>query len=132
MRKAYLLVVLLVLTGCRGTKEIVREVPVYIRDTVRQTQVQRDSIYVDRWHTQYQKGDTVYITDEVTKTVTKIVRDTTREVVETPVEVTMTETKEVEKPLSKLHKCVFFSGVCALFAIFAWITVRIFRFFRKK
>lgn len=39
---------------------------------------------------------------------------------------------EVEKPLSKLHKCVFFCGLCALLAVIAWITVRIIRFFRKK
>ena len=39
---------------------------------------------------------------------------------------------EVEKPLSKLHKFIFFSGLSALLAVFAWLTVRIIRFFRKK
>ena len=46
-----------------------------------------------------EKGDTIYITDEVTKIVTKIKIDTAYKYVEKPVTISKTETVEVEKPL---------------------------------
>ena len=66
---------LICLVGCKTVKETVG-VPVYIHDTTQTVRELHDSIYIDRWHTEYQKGDTIFVTDEVTKIVTKIVRDT--------------------------------------------------------
>ena len=34
------------------------------RDSIR-TEYVRDSVYIDRWHTQYMKGDTCYIHDSI-------------------------------------------------------------------
>ena len=34
------------------------------RDSVR-IELRHDSVYIDRWHTEYQKGDTVFIRDSV-------------------------------------------------------------------
>ena len=89
----------------------------YLHDTVRTVQVQHDSTYVDRWRTQYVKGDTIYITDEVTKIVTKIVRDTAYKYVEKPVTISKTETVEVEKTLRWWQKGLMWIGVVGLMGL---------------
>lgn len=97
------LIVLLTSATCFSachTVRVVEQVPIH--DTVRVTRVTRDSIYIDRWHTEYVKGDTVYVTDEVTKEVTKYVTDTLYRTVEKPV--TITRTVEVKKPLTWWQK----------------------------
>ena len=110
----------LLLVGCRSWMQTV-EVPVYLHDTVRTVEVQHDSTYVDRWHTQYVKGDTIYITDEVTKTkiVTKI--DTAYRYIETPVTITTTETVEVEKPLTWWQRTFIYIGVGTLALLVLWV-----------
>ena len=129
---ALILAALALLTISCRTVRIVEQVPVYTHDTTQSVSTQRDSIYVDHFHEVVEKGDTVYVTSNQ-MTVKYITRtDTAYKVVEKPVEVVKEQIKEVEKPLSKLHKCVFFCGLCALLAVFAWLTVRIIRFFRKK
>lgn len=129
---ALILAALALLTVSCRTVRIVEQVPVYIHDTTQSVSTQRDSIYVDHFREVVEKGDTVYVTNNQ-MTVKYITRtDTAYKVVEKPVEVVKEQIKEVEKPLSKLHKCVFFGGLCALLAIFAWLTVRIIRFFREK
>lgn len=129
---ALILAALALLTVSCRTVRIVEQVPVYIHDTTQSVKIERDSIYIDRWHTEYQIGDTVYVTNNQT-TVKYITRtDTAYKVVEKPVEVVKEQIKEVEKPLSKLHKFVFFSGLCALFAVLAWLTVRIFKIYSEE
>lgn len=86
-------------SACR-TVRVVEQVPIH--DTVRLTRVTRDSIYIDRWRTEYVDGDTVYVTNEVTKVVTKYVTDTAYRYVEKPV--TVTRTVEVKKPLTWWQK----------------------------
>lgn len=105
------LVLCLLVTGCNEIKEI----PVYIHDTTHVVKEMHDSTYIDRWHTVYQKGDTIYITDEVTKIVTKIMRDTTYKYVEKPVEVS--HVKEVEKPLTKWQSFKIDSFWCVAIAL---------------
>ena len=83
--------VMLLLSGCSGTKDIEH---VYHHDTVHRNSVVHDSTYVDRWHTEYQKGDTIFVTNEVTKwkyvtktdTAYKTVVDVQEKVVEKVVE----------------------------------------------
>lgn len=104
------------LVGCKTVKETV-EVPVYIHDTTQTVRELHDSIYIDRWHTEYQKGDTIYITDEVTKTVTKIVRDTAYKYIEKPVTISKTETVEVKKPLTWWQKTLMGIGVVGLMGL---------------
>lgn len=88
--------------------------PVYIHDTTQTVREVHDSTYIDRWHTEYQKGDTIYITNEVTKIVTKIKIDTAYKYVEKPVVVSKTETVEVKKPLSWWQKTFIWIGVLGL------------------
>lgn len=91
------------LAGCNAVKQTV-EVPVYIHDTTQIVREVHDSTYIDRWHTVYQKGDTIFVTDEVTKIVTKIKIDTAYKYIEKPVIISKTETVEVEKPLTWWQK----------------------------
>lgn len=104
------------LVGCKAVKETV-EVPVYIHDTTQTVRELHDSIYIDRWHTEYQKGDTIYITDEVTKIVTKIKIDTAYKYVEKPVTISKTETVEVKKPLTWWQKTLMGIGVVGLMGL---------------
>ena len=97
----------------------------YIHDTTQTVRELHDSIYIDRWHTEYQKGDTIYITDEVTKTVTKIKIDTAYKYVEKPVTISKTETVEVEKPLTWWQKTLMGMGVVGLMGLIGLIGWRI-------
>ena len=121
---------LLTLVGCKALKQTV-EVPVFVHDTAYLAKEVHDSTFIDRWHTEYQKGDTIYIIDEVTKTVTKIVRDTAYKYVEKPVTISKTETVEVKKPLTWLQKTLMGMGVVGLMGLMGligWKTVvRLFR-----
>jgi hypothetical protein len=102
---------------------MVEQVPIH--DTVRETRVSRDSIYIDRWRTEYVDGDTVYVTNEVTKVVTKYVTDTAYRYVEKPVPVT--RTVEVKKPLTWWQKTQQGGFWVLLAAIAAVIGVKILR-----
>ena len=97
----------------------------YIHDTTQTVRELHDSTYIDRWHTEYQKGDTIYITDEVTKIVTKIVRDTAYKYIEKPVTISKTETVEVKKPLTWWQKTLMWIGVVGLIGLMGLIGWRI-------
>ena len=110
----------LLLSGCKTVKETV-EVPVYVHDTTYVAKEVHDSTFIDRWHTEYQKGDTIFITNEVTKIVTKLKTDTAYKYVEKPVVVSKTETVEVKKPLSWWQKTFVWIGVLCLIGIVLWL-----------
>ena len=110
----------LFLTGCKTVKQTV-EVPVYVHDTTYVAKEVHDSTFIDRWHTEYQKGDTIFITNEVTKIVTKIKTDTAYKYIEKPVVVSKTETVEVKKPLSWWQKTFVWIGVLCLIGIVLWL-----------
>ena len=112
-------------TGCKTVK-IIEQVPVEVHDTTLSVKEVHDSTYIDRWHTEYQKGDTIYITDEVTKIVTKIKIDTAYKYVEKPVTISKTETVEVKKPLTWWQKWLMWIGVVGLMGLMGligWKTV---------
>ena len=114
------------LTGCSCLRQTV-EVPVYIHDTTYTAKEVHDSTYIDHFREVTKMNDTIYITDEVTKTkiVTKI--DTAYRYIEKPVPLTETETVEVAKPLSWWQKALMWSGVAALVVIFGWVGFRLLR-----
>ena len=89
---------LLVMTGCRGTRHTV-EVPVYVHDTTYIAKEVHDSTYIDKWHTVYVNGDTVRTHDSIVVYRYKMNTDPVCKYIEKPVTVTQTETVEVEKPL---------------------------------
>lgn len=110
----------LLLTGCKAVKETV-EVPVYIHDTAYTVKVQHDSTFVDRWHTVYQKDDTVYMHDSIYVTHWKIKTDTIYSSTEIPIPITTTETVEVKKPLSWWQKTLMWMGVIGIAAAVVWV-----------
>ena len=114
------------LVGCKTVKETVG-VPVCIHDTTQTVRELHDSTFIDRWHTEYQKGDTIFVTDEVTKIVTKIVRDTAYKYVEKPVTISKTETVEVKKPLRWWQKGLMWAGAIGLITVLAAVVVRLLR-----
>ena len=111
-------------TGCKTVK-IIEQVPVEVHDTTLSVKEVHDSTYIDRWHTEYQKVDTIYITDEVTKIVTKIKIDTAYKYVEKPVTISKTETVEVKKPLTWWQKGLMWIGVVGLMGLMGLIGWRI-------
>ena len=112
------------LVGCKATK-VIEQVPVYVHDTTATVKEVYDSTFVDRWHTVYQKGDTVYDTKTITITKTVTKTDTAYKVVERPVTVTQTETVEVEKPLRWWQKGLMWMGVIGLLGLMGWIGIKI-------
>jgi hypothetical protein len=108
------------LSGCKTVKQTV-EVPVYVHDTTQIVREVHDSTYIDRWHTVYQKDDTVYMHDSIYVTHWKIRNDTVYCSIEKPIPVTNTETVEVEKPLSWWQKTFVWIGVLCLIGIVLWL-----------
>ena len=103
-------------SSCR-TVRVIEQVPVEVHDAVYQKMVQYDSIYIDRFREVTKKNDTVYITDEVTKTriVTKI--DTAYKYIEKPVTITEERIVEVKKPLPWWQKTLMYVGGTLLLAL---------------
>lgn len=123
MRKMiFVAAAILLLTGCKSMRETIK-VPVHVHDAVYQKMVQYDSIYIDRFREVTKKNDTVYITDEVTKTriVTKI--DTAYKYIEKPVTITEERFVEVEKPLPWWQKTLMYAGGALLLALLGALVV---------
>lgn len=118
------------LSSCKVLKKTV-EIPVYIHDTTYTAKEVHDSTYIDRWHTVEVKGDTIFVTNEMTKSkiVTKI--DTAYRYIEKPVVTTVTKTVEVAKPLSWWQKALMWSGVAALVVLLAVLLAKFWQLFRR-
>lgn len=95
-------------------------------DTLIQTKVQKDSIYVHDSVTVSQKGDTVWVDRWHTKWVNHLEHDTTyvSKTDTVPVPYHLETIKEVEKPLSWWQKTLMWLGVVmiAVFIIWVWRT----------
>lgn len=100
-RLLFLLALAMLFAGCRTTRETV-EVPVYIHDTNSIVQQVHDSTYIDRWHTEYVKGDSVYVHDSIDRWHSIVKHDTLNRYVEVPVEREIT--RYVEKPLNGFQR----------------------------
>lgn len=127
----YCVIALFVLTlaGCRTVK-VIEQVPVEVHDTAYVNREVHDSTYIDKWHTIYQKGDTVYDTKEITITKTITKTDTAYKVVERPITVTRTETVEVKKPLGWWQKLFMWMGVMGAVGIIGYVGWKVYRRFR--
>ena len=85
--------------------------------------VQYDSIYIDHFREVTQKNDTIYITDEVTKTKIVTKTDTAYRYIERPVTISKTETVEVKKPLPWWQKTLMYAGGVLLLALLGALIV---------
>lgn len=115
---------LLTMVGCKALKQTV-EVPVYVHDTAYLAKEVHDSTYIDRWHTIYQKDDTVYMHDSIYVTHWKIKTDTIYSSTEIPIPITKTETVEVKKPLRWWQKTLMGMGVVGLMGLMGLIGWRV-------
>ena len=86
-----------------------------------------DSTYIDRWHTQYEKGDTVFVTNEQITVKLRTITDTEYKYVEKPVTVTVEQIKEVKKPLAWWQKSFMWCGGIALVLLGGCIVLKIYR-----
>jgi len=121
---------LILLSGCKTTK-VIEQVPVYIHDTTLSVKEVHDSTYIDRWHTEYQKGDTVFVADSHIYVTYRTRTDTAYKYVETPVEVTVEHIKEVEKPLTKWQQFRMSLGTIAIIAAAVCLLFLCFRLWQK-
>lgn len=97
--------------SCRSTAEIVKEVPVPVHDTAYIAKIQHDSTYIDRWHTQWLSGDTVFIHDSIDRWFSTVKYDTSYKYIEVPITIKEKETVEVKKPLTWFQKTMMWMGV---------------------
>ena len=116
--------------SCR-TVRVIEQVPVEVHDTTYVAKTIHDSIHVDHFREVTKKNDTIYITDEVTKTKFVIKTDTAYRYIEKPVTITTTETVEVAKPLSWWQKALMWSGVAALVVLLAVLLAKFWQLFRR-
>lgn len=115
-------IVMVLIVGCK-TMKIVEQVPVELHDTLYRNVVQHDSTYVDRWHTVYQKDDTVFVTNTEVRYRERIKTDTAYKVIERPITVTQTEIKEVEKPLGWWQKLFIGIGILGTLGLIGVVLV---------
>lgn len=127
MRAIFIIMAALLMVGCKTTQTIV-EKPVYIHDTTQSVRVERDSVYVDRWHTIETIGDTVYVTDSVWVVRYFRTTDTAYKYIEKPVNVEVTKIQEVTKPLGFWRKLLIYNGIFWLLAVSVYFG---FKFWRK-
>lgn len=95
------------MAGCTITKPIATS---HNRDSARVEKIYvRDSVFIDRWHTILQQGDTIYRHDSIVKNLwhVKEVHDTLKIVNND----TITIRETIEKPLSGGSKFLLWSGV---------------------
>ena len=77
------------------------------------------------------KGDTIFVTNEVTKTKFVTKTDTAYRYIERPVTISKTETVEVKKPLAWWQKALMWSGVAALVVLLAVLLAKFWQLFRR-
>lgn len=116
MKKVFVFVLVLVLTGCASTRQVTQLVHDIQRDTVYLSNVQYDSIYIYQGFEKDYRRDlhkpltinpqplvgTVYLKDVSVEYRYKLLRDTVHIVQRDsiPYEVTIVETKEITRPLT--------------------------------
>lgn len=83
----YILIAICTLTGCKGTREVVREVPIYLHDTTERVREVHDTTEREVVKVIETKGDTVYITQREKERTSSNRTDTVEKIVEKAVEV---------------------------------------------
>lgn len=112
-------IILLAMVSCRAQyTPTLPEQNTHNRDSVR-IEYRHDSIYTDRWHTQYVKGDTVYIHDSIWRDRFQKIHDTTRihhtDTIYQPVEVPVVQ--EVDRSPFLRNSGIALWLIVALFVI---------------
>ena len=110
--------------SCR-TIQVVPEIHTeYVHDTIREQRV--DSVWQDRWHTEYVKGDTVYVKDSTSRVQVKtddkvkVVEVAVHDSIPYPVEVV----REV-KVVPPFYKWCAGIVILGLIGLVIWIAVKL-------
>ena len=125
MKKIIVLLTLSICFASCRTLKVIEQVPVSVHDTIYLNKEVQDSTYIDRWHTEYIKGDTVFVTNNQITVKLRTVTDTAYMYVEKPVTVTVEQIKEAKKPLSWWQKGLMLCGKIALVIFIAVVAVRL-------
>lgn len=108
-------IILLVCCSCGSTKAVTQLVEHVQKDTIYLSNTQFDSIYIFQDKLVDRSRDTLYIKDKSIEYRYKLLKDTIR-IVESdsiPYEVTVTEVKEIKRPLTWFdHLCRISFGIC--------------------
>lgn len=115
MLVGFLVIILLVCCSCGSTKQVTQLVEHVSKDTIYLSNTQYDSIYIFKDKLVDRSRDTRYIKDKSIEYRYKLLKDTVR-IVERdsiPYEVTVTEVKEITRPLTHFdHLCRICFGIC--------------------
>ena len=121
---------LLASTGCSRKTTVPTVEPVYIHDTTETVRMVHDSAYVDRWHTQWLSGDTIFIHDSIDRWHSVKVHDTLSLYREVPV--MQKVPVYVEKKLTVWQKTALWFGKVAIFATVLLLLYGVYRLWRKR
>lgn len=125
-------IILLVCCSCSSTKAVTQLVEHVSKDTVYLSNVQYDSIFIYQDKYIDRSRDTLYIKDKSIEYRYKLLRDTVKVTQRDsiPYEVTITEVKEITRPLTWFDKlCRICFGIC--FSGFLIVLYKFIRFFRS-
>lgn len=115
--------IIALMSGCGASKHVTQVVHDTRVDTVYLNSQQYDSIYIYQDRLLDRSKDTVYLKDVSVEYRYKLLRDTVR-IVERdsiPYQVTITETKEIQRPLTWFDHLTRFSFYFLLGVILCWI-----------
>lgn len=132
MKKLLFIIAALVCCSCGSTRHVTQLVEHVSKDTVYLSNTQYDSIYIYQDKLVDRSRDTLYIKDKSIEYRYKLLRDTVRIVQRDsiPYEVTVTEIKEITRPLTLYDKtcraCFWF-----LIGILGFYLIRLILKFRK-
>ena len=130
---ASLLLTAFIIVGCSATRQVTQIVRDVQKDTIYLSNVQYDSIYIMQDKFVDRSRDTLYIKDKSIEYRYKLLRDTVRIVQRDsiPYEVTVTEVKEITRPLTwfdHLTRASFWF----LFGVIVFYLIRQIRKLRKS
>lgn len=129
---ATLLLTAFIIVGCSATRQVTQFVEHVQKDTTYLSNTQYDSIYIYQDKLVDRSRDTLYIKDKSIEYRYKLLRDTVRIIQRDsiPYEVTVTEIKEITRPLTLYDKtcraCFWF-----LLGILGFYLIRLILKFRK-
>ncbi len=127
------LLTLLTVYGCTGTRHVTQLVHDIQRDTVYLSNVRYDSICIVKDKLTDRSKDTIYVKDVSVEYHYKLLRDTVKVIQRDsiPYQVTVIETKEITRPLTRFDRLTRLTFWLLIGAIAACLFIKTKRVFKK-
>lgn len=127
----FIIVSCLVCCSCGSTRQVTQLVEHVQKDTIYHSNIKYDSIYIMQDRLLDRSKDTIYLKDVSVEYRYKLLRDTVKVVQRDsiPYEVTVTEIKEITRPLTWFDRLTRFCFFLLMGVVVCWIYNR-FRFFK--